>query len=274
MEDTPSKPTLANVATALGVHERFILNAYIGGSRLFQVATNDSGICLASIQCCWAASKNSISINLLRHLGINICPWYRLAVLELFATLCDAHRTYPNWLHILDWDLVVVLSEFIGPLSHHSAITTSFSDVDVRFLVNLPDGGWHETFVETETLDISVYHYKHWAQLLRSGNVRLATFQEAPSEFKLKEEFRVDYKVHYMPPKLDIYKYSSSREKKSATMWYKGKNRKSRKLLVHSSLAVCELALASSNYTLVIINLVILILYDRHPRNYVREANS
>ena len=120
-----------------------------------------------------------------------------------------------------DYDMIVVLNDFVGPLS-----TSTFN----------PDKGLFEAFVETNDLDMSIYHQSYWAHLISENSVRPITCQCLPPQFILKEDQQYPWTLNYMKLKHEVYSFTHEHEEKAISLWrHKHKDNRARKTIIHGN---------------------------------------
>jgi hypothetical protein len=110
-----------------------------------------------------------------------------------------------------DWDLVVVVSDFVGPLSK----------IETHPGATLP--GFEQGYAFSDRLDITVFHESYWRKLLYDNAVMVVLCTAIPKSLVLLEKAPVTFTPNYQRLKSNFYLYVKTKERKAQTFW-KNKN--------------------------------------------------
>eukprot|EP01129_Flabellula_baltica_P010133 TRINITY_DN4246_c0_g1_i1.p1 TRINITY_DN4246_c0_g1~~TRINITY_DN4246_c0_g1_i1.p1 ORF type:complete len:663 (+),score=110.27 TRINITY_DN4246_c0_g1_i1:2-1990(+) len=168
-------------------------------------------------------------------------------------------RLYHTHQPTSDYDIIIILNDFTGPLSthHYNANITQqlFNKGFIQW--HSPRGSfvpygdqfgcrmklawmpwvWEGPFavgVVDEKVDVSVYHVVYWDYLIRHCCIRVMMCLYAPSDMVLKETQRGDVVVSKMMIKREVYGYVKKREKRAEQEFLAGRIVTAKKNLVHN----------------------------------------
>lgn len=120
-----------------------------------------------------------------------------------------------------DWDMIVVVKDFVGPLAK---------------IATHPDAtlpGFEEATVLTEQLDITVYHERYFRQLIYDNIVKIMYVSAIPPDMVLVQHQPLDMKVSFLRLKSGIYTFIRVHERAAAACWRRNQVWASKKKFLH-----------------------------------------